>query len=103
MAAFPCTRAPRSLVPALLGQHDPLELLTAACTQSPKRSPRQLCQAHFYIGAIRLASGDRDAYQEHLGEASIAATVPVFPDCRILVAEYHLALGELRGVTAPLG
>jgi hypothetical protein len=83
------SRWPGPLVPFVLGQGSDAALLAAVPDSHPFRT-RWLCQAHFYIGASRLITGDEAGYREQVAQA--AAQVGE----SIAEPEYHLARMVMR-------
>lgn len=83
---------PRPIAGYLLDQFGEAELLSAATAAVERLQERQLCAAHFYIGASHLAQGDRETYLTHLVRGLEYGFNPGDP-------EYHLALDEVGGST----
>jgi hypothetical protein len=86
---------PGTIGPFLLGLVSEETLLQAAVAQPrvEKNRRRHRCQAHFYIGARRLAAGDHQGYLEQLTLALAEGFNPHEP-------EYHLARFEVKAAAS---
>jgi len=73
----------------LLGKVDERSLCTTA-EESGSLRPRQLTQAHFYIGVEKHASGDRASAVSHFHEADIAARGLSLKEVEFFLAGYEL-------------
>jgi tetratricopeptide (TPR) repeat protein len=85
---------PGPLAHFALGKLGETELL-AAITSHPILRERQMCQADFHIGVMRMAQGDQTGYAECLARSCSHAPVSMLEN------EFFLADAELRAISPP--